>query len=174
MSACLLALLVAPCAGWAITLPRRAGLSSPRAASVVMALGGSSVPEVPFAAAYKPQDIESLWKTLQKVYGGEEAARQAVRQNAQVICPLYGSPSLMTQSYDALVEVLGKEEAAEVLQKNPMVLTCGRGLLDVEADEIRSAANTRQFLDKWVTPQGLSVAIAVAELAIAVRLAGAS
>lgn len=152
------------------------GLLQPRSiwatrAVPVMALGRSSVPEVSFASAYKPQEIAALWKVLQRCYGGEEAARSAVRQNAQVLCPLYASPSLLEQSYKSLVVVLGKEEALKIMAMNPMVLTCGSDLEALDPNEIRSAARTRQFLDKYVTAEGLGLVLIVAVFAIVAKLA---
>ena len=139
---------------------------------VLIARGG--VPDVPFASAYKPAEIAALWTAVKKCYGSEAAARAAISQNNQILCPLYASPSLLTSSQAALVALLGKEEALEIMAKNPAVLTCGAGYLEQsDPSEIRSAANTRQFLDRFVTPEGLSVAVVCITLALVVRLAQA-
>ena len=120
--------------------------------------GAGGVPEVPFASAYKPAEIAALWKTLKTVYGSDALARKAVSQNNQVLCPLYASPALLSQSHAALVKKLGKEEALDIQLKNPAVLTCGAAGLDAsDVGEIRNAANVRQVLDKFVTPTGLVV-----------------
>ena len=47
----------------------------------------------------------------------------AVEQNSQILCPLYASPVLLTQSKAALVRMMGDDEALDVMLKNPMVLT---------------------------------------------------
>eukprot|EP00316_Scyphosphaera_apsteinii_P026297 CAMPEP_0119306528 /NCGR_PEP_ID=MMETSP1333-20130426/7264_1 /TAXON_ID=418940 /ORGANISM="Scyphosphaera apsteinii, Strain RCC1455" /LENGTH=142 /DNA_ID=CAMNT_0007309845 /DNA_START=247 /DNA_END=675 /DNA_ORIENTATION=- len=117
---------------------------------------GRGPPDVPFASSYKASEIAALWKALKSCYGSDEAARQAVAQNNQVLCPVYATPSLLMQSRDSLVALLGKREALEVMLKNPMVLTCGsEGLANADPDEIRSTARTRQLLDKYVTPLNL-------------------
>ena len=123
---------------------------------------GSSVPDVPFAAAYKPAEIERLWRAVKQCYGGEASARAAVQQNDQILCPLYASPELLTQSKGALVRLMGREDALDVMLKNPMVLTCGAAELEkLSPDEIKSTANVRRVLDKVVTPTGLAVAVLV-------------
>ena len=88
-----------------------------------MALGGGGVPDVPFASAYERRDIEQLWRAVKQCYGGEASARAAVEQNSQILCPLYASPVLLTQSKAALVRMMGDDEALDVMLKNPMVLT---------------------------------------------------
>ena len=130
--------------------------------TMIMRGGGGDVPDVPFKDSYADAEIKSLWNTVKKVYGSPEAARAAVNQNNQVLCPLYASPALLTQSYSALISIFGKEEALEIMQKNPAVLTCGQaGLLKSEPSEIRNAANARKFLDAYVTPQGFGIAVLV-------------
>ena len=132
--------------------------TQPRRAPPILLFGGGGVPEVPFAASYKPGEIAALWSALKSCYGNEALARQAVEQNNQVLCPLYASPALLSQSKNALVAILGKEEALEIMQKNPAVLTCGApGLKASDPDEIRKAANARKFLDAFATPQGFGV-----------------
>lgn len=78
-----------------------------------MLLGsGGDVPSVPFADNYKPAEIAALWKALKQCYGDEEAARRAVEQNNQVLCPVYATPQLLTQTNAALVKLVGKEEVS--------------------------------------------------------------
>ena len=117
-------------------------------------------PEVPFSSSYKASEISALWTALKKCYGSEALAREAVERQSQVLCPVYASPALLTQSRNALVALLGQEEAIEIMLKNPMVLTCGgRELADSEPDDIRSAANLRFYLDKYVNAGGLAVLV---------------
>ena len=55
---------------------------------------------------------------------------------------------------------------------NPAVLTCGALYLDkADPGEVRSAAGTRQFLDKYVTPAGLTVFVLALGLLKVVGLA---
>ena len=66
---------------------------------------------------------------------------------ALVIAPLYSTPELLVESYDALVVALGEEEALEVMCKNPAVLTCGDSLATTDASEIRNIAAFRSVVD---------------------------
>lgn len=141
--------------------------------SLVMASRGGGVPEVPWASAYKPQEIAALWSTAVKVYGSDAAARQAVSQNDQIICPVYATPQLLSQSHASLVGLLGKEEALEIMMKNPAVLTCGaKELAASDPGEIRSAANARKVLD-GITAEGLTVALLAALALFVAKLAAA-
>ena len=144
---------------------------TPRMPPITLRLG--DVPEVPFAASYKASEISALWNALKKCYGNEADARQAVAQNNQVLCPVYATPALLAQSKSALVGILGKTEALEVMQKNPAVLTCGAaGLQASDPDEIRKAANARKFLDAYATPQGSAIfVLAVLFLNVIYRIA---
>jgi hypothetical protein len=98
---------------------------------------------------YDQGEIEALWDTMVECYGGsEERAAAACKQvRGSVICPLYASPDLLKTSLAALVDVIGEEEADEILTKNPAVLTCGEGLRTADPGEIRRLANLRQVLD---------------------------
>ena len=124
-------------------------------------------------AGYKPAEIAALWSALKSCYGSDAAARLAVEQNNQVLCPVYASPALLQQSYKALVGIFGKDEALKIMAMNPAVLTCGApGLQASEPSEIRKAAETRQVLDRVVTPAGFAVAILVVlALNVAFRVA---
>ena len=95
---------------------------------------------------------------VKKCYGSEERARAAVEANNQILCPLYSKPELMGSTYAQLVKMLGKEDALIVMDKNPMVLTCGAsGLAMQTADDIKSTANVRQVLDKLASVEGVAV-----------------
>ena len=149
-----------------IVQPLRAGPLS----RIVM---GGGVPDVAFASAYQPREISALWVAVKKVYGSESRARRAVAQNNQVLAPVYASPELIIQSHKALVRLVGSSEALEIMDMNPAVLTLGsKGVSSCDPDEIRSAARTRQFLHRAVTPEGLSVAMVLAVLGVALKLAG--
>ena len=65
-------------------------------------------------------------------------------------------------------------QALEIMAMNPAVLTCGaKELAAADPAEVRSAAKTRQLLDRFVTPEGLTVAVVIVLLLGVVRLASA-
>ena len=106
-----------------------------------------TAPEVPWSENYKQEDINALWATLKRLYGGEAAAAAAVKANNQVLCPLYSTPATLTSTYNSLKQVIGSEkEAREIMALNPAVLTCG-DLSGEDPDEIRKVANARRSLD---------------------------
>ena len=78
-----------------------------------------------------------------------------------MICPIYASPTLLRESAAALVEVLGEDEAAVIMKKNPAVLTCGNDLLKADPDEIRRLAAIREVLDQIPPEVLLAVSIGV-------------
>jgi hypothetical protein len=111
-----------------------------------MLLGNNGgVPEVPFASSYQPAEIGALGRALKTCYGSDEAARRAVEQNNQVLCPVYATPELLLQTNAALIKLVGKREALEILLMNPA--------------KIRSTASTRQALDRVTTPTGLALSL---------------
>ena len=111
---------------------------------------------------YQDGDVEDNFEALVEVYGSEALAGAATKQvRGTVICPIYASPDLLRESKSALIEVLGEEEAAVIMRKNPAVLTCGDDLLKADPDEIKRLANIREVLDQ-IPPQvllGVSVGI---------------
>ena len=68
---------------------------------------------------------QALWKALREIYGSEESALAAVRQNSAVMSPIYATPDLLRRSALLLRQLLGEAEAETVLRDNPAVLTCG-------------------------------------------------
>lgn len=104
---------------------------------------------------YDPNDVEGLWDALVELYGSEELAITAAKQvRGDVICPLFASPDLLRESYEALVDNLGETEAREIMAKHPSILTCGPGVRNAEPDEIRRLAAFRQVADQ-IPPQAL-------------------
>jgi hypothetical protein len=97
------------------------------------------------------KQLVSLWRELQKCYGNEDLAKQAVCQNPTIMNPDYTKdPAVISRSKAALVKVMGGDaEALTVMMKNPAVLQCGDGLLDMSASEIELFANLRQQLDRF-------------------------
>jgi len=148
-----LRLSVSPSAGSA-WLPRmgarsRAGVAVmklPQSVSDAVSWGDSTYPEV---------EVEALWAAVVECYGDEELALKGVSQvRGQVICPIFASPTLIRESYEALVSNIGEEEAKTIMIKNPCVLTCGAGIATADPDEIRRLANVREVLDA-IPPQAL-------------------
>ena len=118
---------------------------------------------------YPAADIDALWKAVRACYPSEAAAIQAVQQNANAICPLFATPALIRKTYVTLTEVLGKEDACEVLRLNPSVLTCGEQVRETSAAEILKAAKTRRALDA-IPSEAVSGGIVLTVAAIAYRL----
>ena len=124
-----------------------------------------------FRKQYPPKDVEALWRELKLAYGSEALAVQAVSQNPTILNPRYTSPpSVVSRSASALVEVLGKQDALDVMLKNPAVLQCGSSLSKQPPDQIRSFASFRQALDMFPDSSptaflglfGLLLAVAIA------------
>ena len=72
-----------------------------------------------FKKTYPAKDLEVLWAALLKVYGSAELAEQAARDNPQILNPSYSFCNTMLASADVLVNMMGREEALEVMSKNP-------------------------------------------------------
>ena len=117
-----------------------------------------------------PEGIEILWNKLVDLYGSQDLALQAVRQNALVIAPLYSTPELLDESYDSLVTNIGKEEVIEIMCKNPAVLTCGDALATADASEIRNIAAFRSVVDA-IPPSAIWAVIISFSAAIGFRIA---
>ena len=77
----------------------------------------------PFADRDIERQVEKNWAALAKIYGDQETARVAVLQNRQVVSPVYADPALLQRTRDILVEKLGREEAMQVMQDNPAVVS---------------------------------------------------
>jgi len=113
------------------------------------------------SGTYSDEQVEELWDTVASLYESESAAADAARQCKYVIlCPLYASPQLLRASHTALIQNIGEEDAAEILVKNPAVLTCGEGLRNADRAEIFRLANLRQVLDR-IPPQAIWATILV-------------
>ena len=83
------------------------------------------------------------------------------------------TPQLLSQSHASLVGLLGKEEALEIMMKNPAVLTCGANEIAAsDPDEIRSAASVRKVLD-GLSAETLTVGLVAALLLFVAKLAAA-
>ena len=62
---------------------------------------------------------------------------QAVLENPQILNPSYSFCNTMLASKDVLFTMLGKEDALDVMLKNPAVLQCGPSLDTLGPDEIK-------------------------------------
>jgi len=98
-----------------------------------------------FKKTYPTKDLEVLWSALLKCYGNVELAEQAAKTNPQIINPSYSFCNTMFASQKVLVDMMGKEEALDVMLKNPAVLQCGPSLDTLGPDEIKGFANLRSL-----------------------------
>jgi len=112
-----------------------------------------------FKKAYAKNDLEILWGAVLTIYGNQELAKQAVLENPQILNPSYSFCNTMLASRDVLVDMMGKEEALEVMLKNPAVLQCGPSLDTLGPDEIKGFANLRYFFNNLVPAQAQGPAI---------------
>jgi len=65
-----------------------------------------------------------MWAAWEAVYGSPERAEAAAKRNVKVLLPFLNTPATIRGAYAVLVDMLGKEEAAEIIEKNPGVLSC--------------------------------------------------
>jgi hypothetical protein len=108
---------------------------------------------------YDNGEVDVLWDQLVSIYGSEAAASEAAQQvRGDVICPLFCTPTLLKESHEALIDILGTEEAAEIITKSPAMLTCGAGLRDSDIQEIRRFAAVRQVMDR-ISPTALRAVV---------------
>ena len=108
----------------------------------------TKAPPVSWSDSYAQKDIDALWNTAKQLYGSEAKATQAVKQNSQVICPLYATPASMRVAYNSLVKLVGKKDALEIMEQNPAILQCG-DVGDQDPAEIRKAAAARVGMDSF-------------------------
>lgn len=101
-----------------------------------------------FYKEYPRKDLELLWGAALKCYGSPDLARQAVLENKQIINPSYTFCNTMIASKEVLFNMMGKEEALDVMLKNPAVLQCGPSLDTLGPDEIKGFANIRNLGNK--------------------------
>ena len=128
----------------------------------------------PFASRDIERQVEKNWAALAKIYGDSETARVAVLQNRQVVSPVYADPALLQRTRDILVEKLGREEAMQVMQDNPAVLTCGEPLANETPADIVSTAKLRKVLDATLKPDVVAVIVVLAVGGVIARLAAAA
>jgi hypothetical protein len=131
-----------------------------RGRAVHMALPAAATEFVPESIAGDPaqmKQVEELYKTTVRLYKSEEAALTALRQNSQILLPIYATPKLLQDSYAGLLSAMGNEaDALEIMRQNPAVLTCGAAIADETPEEIRKFASIRRVLDQ-ISPEALTV-----------------
>ena len=127
-----------------------------RSGAAVMKLPSSVEDALPWdEGTYANVEVEALWEAVVEAYGSEDAASTAVRQvRGQIVCPIFAAPDLVRESRAALAANLGEDEALVIMAKNPCILTCGDGLREADAGEIRRFAELRRVLDA-IPPQVL-------------------
>lgn len=101
-----------------------------------------------FKKEYERKDLELLWGALLKVYGSSALAESAVLANPQILNPSYSFCNTMLASKAVLVDMMGSEDALDVMIKNPAVLQCGPSLDTLGPDEIKGFANIRSLGNK--------------------------
>ena len=65
-----------------------------------------------FKKQYAKQDIEVLWAAMLKIYGSQQLAEQAARDNPQILNPSYSFCNTMLASADVLNNMMSKEEVS--------------------------------------------------------------
>ena len=96
---------------------------------------------------------EIMWAAFRSCYPDDDAAIAAAERNTGVILPYLNRPSNIYGSFEVLKETFGDEGAAEVVRKNPGILTCDpRALAGAEPDQIRQAANFVDFVESLGVP----------------------
>lgn len=94
------------------------------------------------------KDLTANWRAFERVYGSREKALAASRKNSQVLLPIINTPQRITGAHASLIELFGKEEAGELVEKNPGVLACDpQSLLRTSKADIRNAANSVAAFD---------------------------
>ena len=60
------------------------------------------------------------YQVISQVYQSDDAALQALRQNSQILQPVYSNPELVKESYDGLLAAMGNQaDALEIMKQNP-------------------------------------------------------
>ena len=97
--------------------------------------------DVTFQRTYAPVELEVLWAALLVCCDGDaQRAALAARRCPQIINPSYSFCNTMLESNKALLGLMSKEEALDVIRKNPAVLQCGPSLEDVSPAEVKAIA----------------------------------
>ena len=104
-----------------------------------------------FRKEYSQRELDQLWGAMITCYGKENLAIQAAFENPQIINPSYSFVNTMVISKETLFDLFGpegREDAMEVMLKNPAILQCGPSLDTLGPDEIKGFANIRYYGNK--------------------------
>lgn len=96
-----------------------------------------------FKREYPQKEKEVLWAAMLKCYGNAQRAEAAVLENPQMLNPSYSFCNTMLASKEVLVDMMGEEDALDVMMMNPAVLQCGPSLDTLGPDEIKGFARIR-------------------------------
>ena len=134
------------------------------------ATGGARTPDT-------VKEIEILWKAFRTCFANDALAIQAAEKNSAVFTPQVSSPTKIKGSYALLVKRLGKQQTAELLQKNPGVLCNSPKALSTCTDkQILDAAESVAWVDanrSLVSAVGTVAIFAVVALLV-LRIAAAN
>jgi len=139
--------------------------SHPAARAVVMK--SSLLPDdvaalIPAAAANDPATVP-LWTALRKCYPDDSAAQAALSRNSNLLMPWSNSPTVIQRNWAVLQANLGKEDALDVITKNPGVLACDPERLAISsAEEIKGVASFTAALASARTALALAAAALIA------------
>ena len=82
-----------------------------------------------------------LWSRLLRIYPTEEAALSAVIRNSALVMPYLNKPAYIDGSWRVLLSMMSREEALEVITKNPGILSCDPAALRTsDAASVKRAA----------------------------------
>ena len=88
------------------------------------------------------KEIDAIWAAFEASFGSRERALAASRKNSQVLLPFINNANTISGANAALVSLFGKEEALEIITKNPGVLACNpKSLAQTPKADIVRAAN---------------------------------
>ena len=76
---------------------------------------------------------------ISRLYQSDDAALQALRQNSQILLPVYSSPTLLQDSYDGLLAAMGPASRVD-MRLQP------RTPCEVQASRHRSAGSSNTAL----------------------------
>lgn len=126
-----------------------------------------------FKKEYAQKDLDQLWGAMMACYGTKELAIQAAYENPQIVNPSYSFTNTMLASRDVLLDIMEKEEAMQVMLRNPAVLQCGPSLDTLGPDEIKGFANIRYWGNK-IPENSRLAALAATGLLICAPIVGAN
>jgi len=86
--------------------------------------------------------VNLLWVEVLKVYESTEDALKAIARNSAIVLPYLNRPRHISGSWEVLLDKMPREEAYEVVTKNPGILACNpAGLKESNAPTIKGMAS---------------------------------